>query len=139
MTMHVPDQWWGIAVPVAAGFAVVGLLLIARWLRGVDDDGRERVLLVGVSPLMVDLVAEIEARPELRWRIVGVVGDLARQARPRIGPWLGPLTALPAMIGRTAPSRIVVAPAERRTGGVERPLFDARLHGIVVEDAIHAL
>jgi hypothetical protein len=102
-------------------------------------DRHERVLLVGLSPLTGRLVEEIEARPALRWRLVGLVADLSRDEVPEVGPWLGPLAALPAILDATRPSRVVIVPADRRRPIVEEPLIDARLRGVIVEDTIRTL
>jgi lipopolysaccharide/colanic/teichoic acid biosynthesis glycosyltransferase len=102
-------------------------------------DRHARVLLVGLSPLTARLVEEIQARPELRWRLVGLVADLPRGQVPDVGPWLGPLTALPAILEATRPSRVVIVPADRRKPVVEEPLIDARLRGVIVEDTMRTL
>jgi len=102
-------------------------------------DRHERVLLVGLSPLTGQLVEEIQARPELRWRLVGLVADLTREQIPEVGPWLGPLAALPAILKATRPSRVVIVPADRRKSIVEEPLIDARLRGVIVEDTMRTL
>jgi exopolysaccharide biosynthesis polyprenyl glycosylphosphotransferase len=143
MATYFMDQQWTFAGPATAGAVVLLALSVTAlllWVRASrQDGGYERVLVVGLSPLIVTLVEEIEARPELRWRIAGVVADLPRQGQTPIGPWLGPLNTLAATIRRTAPTRIIIAPADRRKASVEEPLLDARLSGIVVEDAMRAL
>jgi exopolysaccharide biosynthesis polyprenyl glycosylphosphotransferase len=122
---------------VAALLVLAALIAHSELLRRAHGD--ERLLLVGQSPMMVALVAEIDARPELGWRIVGLVADTTGGRVPEIGPWLGPLTALADIIGATRPTRVVVAPADRRKTSVEGPLIDARLHGVTVEDTIRTL
>jgi len=102
-------------------------------------DRHERVLLVGLSPLTARLVDEIQARPDLRWRLVGLVADLTRDQIPPVGPWLGPLAALPAILDATRPTRVVIVPADRRKPIVEEPLIDARLRGVLVEDTMRTL
>ncbi len=102
-------------------------------------DRYERVLLVGLSPLTARLVEAIEARPELRWRLIGLVADLPRDQEAGVGPWLGPVAALPAILEATQPTRIVIVPADRRKPIVEEPLIDARLRGVVVEDTVRTI
>jgi exopolysaccharide biosynthesis polyprenyl glycosylphosphotransferase len=117
-------------------FLIVGLVRTAARRRA---EGGERILLVGVSPLTARLVTEIEERPELRWRVVGLIADVPEGQTAEVGPWLGPLSTLTAMIDLTRPTRVVIAPADRRRGNVEEPLLDARLRGVVVEDTMRTL
>jgi exopolysaccharide biosynthesis polyprenyl glycosylphosphotransferase len=127
---------------ILAGPALVLLLagaMVVAAVRRRTPDGYERVLLVGISPLMTRLVEELEDRPEVRWRIVGLVADLHDGRPPEVGPWLGPTISLAAIIDATQPTRIVIAPADRRKRDVEGPLIDARLRGIQVEDTIRTL
>jgi len=102
-------------------------------------NGMERVLVVGESPLIARLVAEIDARPSLEWRVVGMVENLREGALPEVGPWLGPMRDLGRIIAATCPTRIVLAPAARRRRTAETALLDARLQGIAVEDAADTL
>jgi exopolysaccharide biosynthesis polyprenyl glycosylphosphotransferase len=125
------------AFVLAVGVYVLALVMRAWLLR--KREGRERLLLVGQSPMMVALVRELDARPELDWRIAGVVTDLTPGKMSDIGPWLGPVDALTDIIAATRPTRVVVAPADRRKKAVEGPLIDARLHGVTVEDTMRTL
>jgi lipopolysaccharide/colanic/teichoic acid biosynthesis glycosyltransferase len=102
-------------------------------------DRHERVLFVGLSPLTALLVEEILARPALRWRVVGLVADPRPGPVPDVGPWLGPLTSLSAILEATQPTRVVIVPADRRKSVVEEPLIDARMRGVIVEDTIRTL
>ena len=119
--------------------ALLAVGVIAATLARRPPDRHERLLLVGVSPMTANLVAEIEARPELCWRVLGVVADVPGHAAPEVGPWLGPVTTLSTVIAETHPTRIVITPADRRKAAVEEPLIDARLRGIAVEDTIRTL
>jgi hypothetical protein len=114
----------------------------SRWSRNdmrSRVNGMERVLVVGESPLIARLVAEIDARPSLDWRVVGMVENLREGALPEVGPWLGPMRDLGRIIAATCPTRIVLAPAARRRRTAETALLDARLQGIAVEDAADTL
>ncbi len=102
-------------------------------------DRHERILFVGLSPLTGLLAEEILARPGLRWRVVGLVADLPEGEVPEVGPWLGPIRALPAILEATRPTRVVIVPADRRKTSVEEPLIDARMRGVIVEDTIRTL
>ena len=81
----------------------------------------ERVLVIGGGPLATQVVAEIEARPALRKRVVGVVDDL-RELR--------------ALVERARPDRVIVALGSRRGRMPLRLLLDLRLQGIPVEDGV---
>jgi exopolysaccharide biosynthesis polyprenyl glycosylphosphotransferase len=95
-----------------------------------------RVLILGTSPLAFRLAEEMTARAP--WcRIVGLVdGEMAADAPTTPWPLLGPLERLDKIIGETRPHRVVAALAERRGKLPVGPLFEARLHGITVEDGV---
>src|SRR5579871_528881 len=124
-----------------AAFAVAAaaLAIVFRRPWSARARGHERVLFVGVSPLMTQLAAEIAERPALGWRIVGLVADRPHPPMPGVGPWLGGLRTLAGLIEATEPTLIVTAPADRRKPAVEGPLIDARLRGLTVEDTVRAL
>ena len=97
----------------------------------------ERVLVLGTSPLAQRLVREIEAQPQFRYAVVGVVDDAPPADDAGFPcPFLGPLQRLGKIIEETNPHRILVALAERRGRLPIRDLFDARVLGIQVEDAV---
>jgi lipopolysaccharide/colanic/teichoic acid biosynthesis glycosyltransferase len=109
--------------------------LVAWRMQAEEDtraaDGQERVLFVGSSRSAEALVREIERRPALHWRVLGLVADLTPGQPPPIGPWLAPIADLPETIASTRPTRLVVAPAVRRSRAAAQTLLDARLSGIV--------
>src|ERR1700741_3304427 len=89
----------------------------------------ERILILGVTPLARQVIAEIEARPRGRV-IVGVIDEGEFTANGSAD-----LTALQETIDRLQPHRIVVALAERRGHTPIRALLDSRLwRGVIVED-----
>lgn len=113
---------------------------LLAWRMRADGDGRavdgqERLLFVGSSRAAAVLVREIDARPTLQWRVLGLLADLAPGATPPIGPWLGSIGDLPEIIASTCPTRIVLAPAVRRSRAAEQTLLDARLSGIAADRA----
>lgn len=101
----------------------------------VGADGEQRLLFVGASAAGVSLIREIAARDDVRWRVLGSVTDARPGSGAAIGPWLGTMADLPAVIASTHPTRIVLAPAERRRKRASHALLDAHLAGVVVEDA----
>jgi exopolysaccharide biosynthesis polyprenyl glycosylphosphotransferase len=108
--------------------------LVAWRMHAEEDvraaDGQERLLFVGSSRSAEALVREIERRPALHWRVLGLVADRTSGAPPPIGPWLGPIADLPAIIASTCPTRLVLAPDVRRSRAAQQTLLDARLAGI---------
>jgi exopolysaccharide biosynthesis polyprenyl glycosylphosphotransferase len=97
----------------------------------------ERVLVLGTGQMAQRLVQEIIAQPQFRYAVVGVVDD--RPSAEVAGwpcPLLGPLERLGKIIEEIKPHRILVALSERRGRLPVRDLFDARVRGIHVEDAV---
>jgi lipopolysaccharide/colanic/teichoic acid biosynthesis glycosyltransferase len=102
---------------------------------------RERLLIVGTTPLAASVIQAIEARPG-RHTIVGIVEDpgIADEAvgagRVHGYPRLGSIDGLPAIIGRAHPHRVVVALSERRGRTPLPALLDCCVpRGIAVDDA----
>ncbi len=119
---------------------IVCLLLPLRALTyGLMRSGPfvERVLVLGTGPLARRLVQEIEAQPQFLYALVGMVDDgPPAEAAGLPCPLLGPLERLDKIIEDTKPHRILVALSERRGRLPVRDLFDARVRGIHVEDAV---
>ena len=102
----------------------------------------ERILVLGTCPLAEKLVAEIEARPHLRYVVAGIVDDEPAVPSPASPlsryPHLGPLSDLDRIIRLVRPDRIVVTPGARRSRLPVAPLLEHRVRGIAVEDGIDA-
>jgi sugar transferase (PEP-CTERM system associated) len=99
----------------------------------------ERVLILGASDLAGRIVREAEAQPHFRYEIVGMADDeLGREFGPTRYPLLGPLARLDKIIEEIRPDRIIVALVERRGRLPVRPLLDARLRGVLVEEGLAA-
>jgi sugar transferase (PEP-CTERM system associated) len=128
--------------PLASALViVVGILLplrAASYALVRSRPFRERVLVLGASPLCARLVREIEVQPHLGFDIVGIVDD-APGPEPALArhPFLGPLARVDKIVEETRPDRIIVALAERRGRLPVQPLLDARLHGVRVEEGVH--
>ena len=99
----------------------------------------DRVLILGTGALARQLIAEIEARPDCRFAIVGVVSD-AQSPGPTMSSHSirGTLEHLDQLVNEVRPDRIVVALAERRGRLPVRQLLEARMQGIIVEDGVEA-
>ena len=124
------------------GLAALGLVLP---LRVVSYDVlqrrpfRERVLIMGTSPMARQLVEELQTGRHYRYRVVGIVDDADAVREPPFHQFpSGSLAQLGSMIERLAPDRIVVALGERRGRLPVRELLECRTRGILVEDAVEA-
>jgi lipopolysaccharide/colanic/teichoic acid biosynthesis glycosyltransferase len=101
--------------------------------------GRDRLLLVGGSPLLEDIAGHVGEHPELGLLVAGYVRDSqsAGTALPG-GEILGPIASLRETVETVRPDRIVVGLFER---GVRAPiveLLELRFAGYAVEDAASA-
>jgi lipopolysaccharide/colanic/teichoic acid biosynthesis glycosyltransferase len=98
--------------------------------------GAQRILLVGMCPLMVEMCGHIGAHPELGLQVIGYVdeGD-APGAPPEAGKLLGPLSALARIAAAAAPDRLVVGFAERRGQMPIADLLQLRYSGIAIDEA----
>ncbi len=122
------------AVVAVLGVLLV-LLLVAR--AGLHHRWRtpHRVLILGGGSLAQKLVAEIEARPHLGQRVVGLVDDGAGTSATGAHR-LGSLAELDRIVNEVRPRRVVVALASRRGRMPLRALLELRLRGLLVEDGV---
>jgi lipopolysaccharide/colanic/teichoic acid biosynthesis glycosyltransferase len=98
--------------------------------------GAQRILLVGMCPLLVELAGHIGAHPELGLRVIGYVEDgEGPAAPPEAGKLLGPVSALQRIAAETAPDRIVVGLAERRGQTPIADLLRLRYSGMAIDEA----
>jgi exopolysaccharide biosynthesis polyprenyl glycosylphosphotransferase len=95
----------------------------------------ENVLILGTCPLARSLADEIEARPELRLRVLGTLDGDAETSLPHVRH-LGRLDELDRIVEATRPDRIVVALSMRRGRLPIQKLLACRVRGIQVEDGI---
>jgi len=123
---------------LASGVAALATALAVRagayGLLGATPRAR-RVLIIGGGPVAQELVAEIQARPDLRQRVVGFVDD--RSGAPVPGcPRLGSLKDAARIIDEVQPHRVIVALASRRGSMPLKALLQLRVHGTAVEDGV---
>jgi exopolysaccharide biosynthesis polyprenyl glycosylphosphotransferase len=97
---------------------------------------RERVLIVGMSPLALKLVEALQARPE-RWAVLGIVDDgCAVEALPVRVPFLGSLDGLGRVLREQRPDRVALALTARRGRLPLQLLLKSRFRGTVIEDGL---
>ncbi len=100
--------------------------------------GRDRVLLVGSSPLLEDISAHLAAHPEKGLVALGYVRNSDEGAAAADHKILGPLASLREIVAATRPQRIVVGMSERRNRLPVDELLELRLSGYFVEEAASA-
>ncbi len=119
------------ALVVAAVFAT-----IRHMTRGMREKSR-RVLILGSGPLAATLIEEIESAGSPRYCVAGTVDLLMPNSdSPERARWLGPSDRLREIVEQVHPAIIVVAVADRREGLPLQSLLEARVGGIIVEDAL---
>ena len=105
-------------------------------LRDMRDQSR-RVLILGSGPLASTLIEEIESAQNPRYTVAGTVDDqIPEPGSSDHKRWLGPCDALEEVVNRVHPAFIIVALADRRDRLPLQTLLNARVRGIVVEDAL---
>ena len=105
-------------------------------LRDMRDQSR-RVLILGSGPLASTLIEEIESAQNPRYTVAGTVDDqIPEPGSSDHKRWLGPCDALAEVVNRVHPAFIIVALADRRDRLPLQTLLNARVRGIVVEDAL---
>ena len=98
--------------------------------------GRDRLLLVGGSPLLEDIGRYIADHPETGLEIAGYVDDRHQPSAPLPGgKTLGTMGSLHEIVRTTQPNRIVVGMFERRNRMPVAELLDLRFAGNVIEEA----
>ena len=119
----------GLLVPLrAAGYMVMRRRAFA-----------DRVLVLGAGPQARRIIHEIEARPNFRYAVVGMVDDGSGTEPGDVSyPVLGPLERLEKIIDDVKPDRLIVALTERRGRMPMAQLLECGARGIVVEDGLGA-
>ncbi|HUE20410.1 MAG TPA: sugar transferase [Bryobacteraceae bacterium] len=98
--------------------------------------GAQRILLVGMCPVLIEMAGHIGARPELGLRVIGYVEEgETPEAPPEAGKWLGPASDLRRIVAQAAPDRIVVGLAERRGRMPIEDLLQLRYAGMAIDEA----
>jgi sugar transferase (PEP-CTERM system associated) len=129
-------QWVLPARPMIAGSALtIAVLLVWRvlfigvLLKAMPSD---RVIFLGNSPIVQEIVAQLEKHPEKGLTSLGFLDDSGSCCGQR----LGALSDLREVVDRLRPDRIVVALTERRSTLPVARLLEMRLSGIRIEDVL---
>ena len=122
---------WGSAVAIVAIFTW-RLFFSAIAINVV---GRERLLLVGGSPLLEGIGQHIAEHPDLGLEVAGYVDDRHEAGELLAGAkWLGTTSSLREIVRATQPSRIVVGMFERRNRMPVSDLLELRFAGHIIEE-----
>jgi len=136
----VPDA--GIAEgPFVSGLLVAAGLFVPLRATGYMIMRRrafaDRVLILGTGLLARRIIQEIEARPNFRYAVVGVVDDSTGAELGELPyPVLGPLERIDKIIHDVKPDRLIIALTERRGRMPTAQLLECGAHGILVEDGL---
>ena len=98
--------------------------------------GAERLLLVGNSPVLEEIVRTAVAHPEKGISVIGVLSDDTPPADSTVPvKFLGGLEAMRQVVAATQPTRIVVGMRERRNRVPVEDLLELRYTGNLIEEA----
>ncbi len=121
--------------------SALALIVLPLWRMGFENLvwkglGSRRLLFLGSSPLVIDIIGQILEHPELGLSAIGFL-DNRPDAPDQIGgaPRLGAIADLEPVVQAEHPDSIVVGMIERRRHLPVQELLDLRLSGIHVEEA----
>ncbi|HTP33324.1 MAG TPA: sugar transferase [Candidatus Acidoferrales bacterium] len=136
----------GLRVPirvmvVGSSVAVVAIFLWRNFFSAYAFQvvGKDRLLLVGGSPLLEEIGRHIAERPETGLDVAGYVDDRHEPgAMLAGGKVLGPISAMRDIVRATQPHLIVVGMFERRNRMPVSDLLELRFGGHVIEEVATA-
>ena len=119
------------AVVLATVVTMVGIVAV----RELRPRGR-RILILGSSPMAEKLIEDMASSGSPRFLVAGIVDNTRPEGDMFAGvPWLGRGDQLAEILATVQPERIVVAVADRRDRLPLQTLLEARVRGVMVEDA----
>jgi sugar transferase (PEP-CTERM system associated) len=132
----------GLRVPIkvmiwGSGIAVAAIYFWRIFFSAVAINvvGRDRLLLVGGSPLLEDIGRHIAEFPQLGLEVAGYVDDQHDTGDSLAGAkLLGPMSSLREIVRATQPSRVVVGMFERRNRMPVTELLELRFAGHIIEE-----
>ena len=131
-----PDFVLGRWIMVLGSLLVVIVLPTYRvffWRYIIGSLRSERVLLLGNSSILAEVIECLQAKPEFGYSILGYLCEDDPCDFPI--PCLGKLSEVRAVCEKYRPTRIVVGMAERRNRLPVYDLLEIRFGGVVIEDA----
>jgi sugar transferase (PEP-CTERM system associated) len=133
---------WDIMVPrrIMLYGSVLVLGLAPLWRIVFTDtvrraQGAQKILFLGTSPAVHEIIATFRERPELGMMPIGFLGVEDRLDTLDGVPCLGPVGGLRATVAELEPDRIVVGMKERRDTLPIEQLLDLRFAGVQIEDS----
>jgi exopolysaccharide biosynthesis polyprenyl glycosylphosphotransferase len=124
--------------------SLVALIVMFLWrmffsAHALEILGRDRLLLVGGSPLLEDIGRHVAEHPELGLLVAGYVRDSSEGESPLPGgEILGSMASLREVVETARPDRIVVGLSERTLHAPIVELLEFRFAGYAVEEAASA-
>jgi sugar transferase (PEP-CTERM system associated) len=97
--------------------------------------GAQKVLFLGTSSVVREIVSRLEERPELGLAAIGYLETSPEDCDGIAAPCLGTIADLDAVIPTRRPDRIVVGMTERRQRLPVQRLLELRFSGIHIEEA----
>jgi sugar transferase (PEP-CTERM system associated) len=131
-----PDLLLGRWMMILGSSAVLVLLPLWRvfyWRYVISGLRSERVLLLGNSSILGEVIAEIAQRPEFGYSIIGYLCEDEPCGFPV--NCLGTVADVQRICEDRKPTRIVVGMAERRNRLPVQQLLEIRFSGVRIEDA----
>lgn len=131
-----PDLLLARWLTVAGSFGVIIVLpgwRVIYWKYIVAALRSERVLLLGNSSILAEVIAQLRLRPEFGYSVVGYLCETEPCDFPV--PCLGRISDLQRICRELRPTRIVVGMAERRNRLPVQELLGIRFEGVIIEDA----
>jgi sugar transferase (PEP-CTERM system associated) len=131
-----PNALLGRWLMMIGSLGVVILLPLWRiffWRYVISALRSERVLLLGNSSILSEVIAAVQARPEFGYKLIGYLCEEQQADFPI--PCLGTLADVRSVCEQHRPTRVVVGMAERRNRLPVQDLLEVRFGGVIVEDA----
>ncbi|HEX4169754.1 MAG TPA: sugar transferase [Bryobacteraceae bacterium] len=132
-----PDVLLGRWLMVLGSFGVIITLPVWRvvfWKYIVAGLRSERVLLMGNSSILGEVIEQIQDRPEFGYSILGYLEEEDSSVTFKV-PCLGRVDEVRRVCAECRPTRIVVGMAERRNRLPVQDLLEIRFGGVRIEDA----
>jgi sugar transferase (PEP-CTERM system associated) len=133
---------WDIILPkwmMVYGSLMV-LLVVPAWRIAYTSAiwkalGAQRLLFLGSSPVVHEIMTRLAERPELGLAPIGYLDEPDASGKLEGVPRLGSIAELQSVIAEQRPDRIVVGMIERRGALPVQELLELRFSGVHIEDA----